>query len=198
MAKKFSELEAKMSPQSQARATAKANFMLQEMALGELRIAQKLTQEKIAERISRKQGGVSRLENQTDMYVSTLGEYVRAVGGDLIIIASFPSGDVRINQFSGSIRNMEPTFERKLGQTNRKIIRRAFAGDALTQRPNRTTRKEVSQLATRRKSTNREVTSKRAASAAGRVLRKKKSSADAKTAAGSALTQRPNRSKKKK
>ena len=40
-----------------------------------------------------------------------------------------------------------------------------------------------------------EVTSKRAASAASRVLRNPKSSKDAKSAAGSALTQRPNKKK---
>lgn len=42
---------------------------------------------------------------------------------------------------------------------------------------------------------NSEVTSKKAASAAGRVLRNPKSSPAAKTAAASALTQRPNRKK---
>ena len=44
---------------------------------------------------------------------------------------------------------------------------------------------------------NREVTSKRAASAASKVLRNPKSSKAAKTAAGSALTQRPNKSSPK-
>ena len=42
---------------------------------------------------------------------------------------------------------------------------------------------------------NTEVTSKRAASAASKVLRNPKSSKAAKTAAASALTQRPNRKK---
>lgn len=45
------------------------------------------------------------------------------------------------------------------------------------------------------KQSNNEVTSKKAASAAGRALRDPKSSKAAKTAAGSALTQRPNRKK---
>lgn len=40
---------------------------------------------------------------------------------------------------------------------------------------------------------NKEVTSKRAASAAAKVLRNPKSSKAAKTAAASALTQRPNK-----
>ncbi|VAW79020.1 hypothetical protein MNBD_GAMMA12-349 [hydrothermal vent metagenome] len=42
---------------------------------------------------------------------------------------------------------------------------------------------------------NSEVTGKKAASAAGRVLRDPKSSKSAKSAAASALTQRPNRKK---
>lgn len=42
---------------------------------------------------------------------------------------------------------------------------------------------------------NSEVTSKKAASAAAKVLRNPKSSKAAKTAAGSALTQRPNKKK---
>lgn len=44
---------------------------------------------------------------------------------------------------------------------------------------------------------NKEVTSAKAASAASKVLRDPKSSPAAKSAAGSALTQRPNNSKKK-
>lgn len=44
---------------------------------------------------------------------------------------------------------------------------------------------------------NSEVTSQKAASAAGRVLRDPKSSKAAKTAAASALTQRPNQKKGK-
>jgi len=46
------------------------------------------------------------------------------------------------------------------------------------------------------KKANNEVTSKKAATAASKVLRDPKSSKAAKTAAGSALTQRPNKSKR--
>lgn len=44
-----------------------------------------------------------------------------------------------------------------------------------------------------KRGSNQEVTSKQAASAASKVLRDPKSSKAAKTAAGSALTQRPNK-----
>jgi len=53
--------------------------------------------------------------------------------------------------------------------------------------------KETTAMARKR---NIEVTSKKAASAASKVLRNPKASKAAKSAAGSALTQRPNRRKK--
>jgi hypothetical protein len=55
----------------------------------------------------------------------------------------------------------------------------------------RSIRKEVSEMAG--KKGNSEVTSKKAASAASKVLRNPNSSKAAKTAAASALTQRPNK-----
>jgi hypothetical protein len=42
---------------------------------------------------------VSRLEQQADMYVSTLRRYLEALGGTLEIVAHFPDRDVRITQF---------------------------------------------------------------------------------------------------
>ena len=42
---------------------------------------------------------VSKIEARADMYVSTLRSYIQAMGGELEIIARFPDGDVRINQF---------------------------------------------------------------------------------------------------
>jgi hypothetical protein len=46
------------------------------------------------------QASVSKIERNTDMYVSTLKHFVMAMGGDLEIKAVFPDGEVRINQFS--------------------------------------------------------------------------------------------------
>lgn len=42
---------------------------------------------------------ISRIEQRTDLYVSTLRHYVEAMGGKLDIVARFPEGDVRISQF---------------------------------------------------------------------------------------------------
>ncbi len=99
MAKSFKKLEEKMSPASRARAEAKAERLLEEMPLYELRNARQLTQEKLAKELHVNQSAVSKLERRADMYVSTLREFVRAMGGELEITARFPEGAVRINQF---------------------------------------------------------------------------------------------------
>lgn len=100
MAKKFRELvAATMSPESRARAEARAQAGLAEMRLQELRRARELSQEDLAGRLDTEQGNVSRLEQQTDMYISTLRRYVEALGGSLEIVARFSDGDVKISQF---------------------------------------------------------------------------------------------------
>jgi hypothetical protein len=45
------------------------------------------------------QAAISKLEHQSDMYVSTLRRFVAALGGELRIVAHFPQGDVVVNQF---------------------------------------------------------------------------------------------------
>src|SRR5882757_3764776 len=57
------------------------------------------TQMSLAELLGIPQGGVSRLERRADMYVSTLRNYIRAMGGELKITAVFPNGAVEISQF---------------------------------------------------------------------------------------------------
>lgn len=105
MAKSFKSLVAKMPLKAQKQAQVKAKKLLreidaQEMALGELRHAKELSQEDLAKFLHVEQPQVSRLEKRTDMYISTLRKYIEAVGGHMEIVASFPEGDVLINQFS--------------------------------------------------------------------------------------------------
>ena len=42
---------------------------------------------------------MSKLEHQSDMYISTLRKFLSAMGGELRIVASFPEGEVVITQF---------------------------------------------------------------------------------------------------
>jgi len=98
MAKSFRVLEQKMSRAARARSEAKARKLLAEMPLAEIRAARQLTQERLARRLRVKQASISKLERRADMYISTLRDFVRAMGGELEITARFPEGDVRISR----------------------------------------------------------------------------------------------------
>ena len=99
MAKNFRNLLAGMSAPSRQRAEMKAEKMLGEMALDELRAARDLTQEHLAELLGVKQSAVSKMERRADMHISTLEKFVRAMGGRLEIRVVFQEGSVRIDQF---------------------------------------------------------------------------------------------------
>jgi transcriptional regulator with XRE-family HTH domain len=100
MAKKFEELLKKMSPESRARSDKEYERLLAEMPLQQLRAARELTQQQMAMLLDVNQSEVSRIEKRTDMYLSTLASYVKAMGGTLEVRALFPQGEaVRINQF---------------------------------------------------------------------------------------------------
>jgi hypothetical protein len=43
---------------------------------------------------------IAKMERRTDMYISTLRSHIEAMGGELEVIAKFPDGVVRINNFS--------------------------------------------------------------------------------------------------
>jgi transcriptional regulator with XRE-family HTH domain len=100
MAKKFKGLRERMSLASQARAKAKTQRIVADMALDELREARKLTQEQLATLFHVKQPAIAKMEKRTDMYLSTLRGVIKAMGGVLEIRAVFPDGEVRINQFT--------------------------------------------------------------------------------------------------
>jgi len=82
-----------------AHVEAEADRHMAEMRLREVRNARDLSQAVLAEALDTDQGNVSRLEQQADMYVSTLRRYLEALGGTLEIVAHFPDRDVRITQF---------------------------------------------------------------------------------------------------
>lgn len=100
MANKFAQLRSRMSPQSQARAETKALAMLAEMPLHELRQARGLSQKMLAEVLHVQQPSIAKMEKRTDMYLSTLRSHIEAMGGQLEVVARFPDGAVKINNFS--------------------------------------------------------------------------------------------------
>ena len=73
--------------------TRAAELIAEEIALKELRKSKRVTQEQLAKRLGGRQVYVSRLEQRTDMKLSTLRDYVTALGGDLQLVVTFPEGD---------------------------------------------------------------------------------------------------------
>jgi DNA-binding XRE family transcriptional regulator len=64
----------------------------EELTLQQLRKAQKLTQESMAETLNIRQGNISKIEKRTDMMLTTLRSYVEAMGGELDLVVRFPDG----------------------------------------------------------------------------------------------------------
>jgi transcriptional regulator with XRE-family HTH domain len=67
-----------------------AEILNEYLTLQELRKAQKLTQKKLAQSLNVNQENISRLEKRSDMMLSTLRDYIEAMGGELNITVSFP------------------------------------------------------------------------------------------------------------
>ena len=99
MARSFNELRAKMTPAQREKSREQAQAMLTEIALQELRHSLGLTQEQVAQALDIKQSSLSKLENQDDMYITTLIRLIHALGGRLKLVASFPDREVLLNQF---------------------------------------------------------------------------------------------------
>jgi len=97
----FRKLTQHFTPEQRARIeVGKARLEQEMMTLRELRQARKLTQEALGETLQVGQPAVAKIEKRTDMYVGNLRRFVRAMGGELEIIARFPEGEVRISNFS--------------------------------------------------------------------------------------------------
>lgn len=80
-----------LSPARRKKVEARAaELIAEEMTLRELRKARKLTQVRIAKKLGITQDSVSRLEQRSDLLLSTLRKTVEAMGGNLSLVAEFP------------------------------------------------------------------------------------------------------------
>ena len=100
MAKKFTQLRASLTQAAREKADGMARQMLAEMPLNELRQARGPSQKMLAEVLHVQQPSIAKIEKRTDMYLSTLRSHIEAMGGELDVIARFPDGSVKINNFT--------------------------------------------------------------------------------------------------
>lgn len=96
----FRELAAKLDQRpdaserrGRARAELNAEIEAYERGLAEVRRARRMTQQQLARALEVSQAQVSRIEHQTDLYLSTLKSYIEALGGELVLAARFEDTD---------------------------------------------------------------------------------------------------------
>ena len=95
----FRELLEAMPAERQRRIEKRFQKSLAAMPLDQLRKAQQMTQLQLAEILGVNQGEISKIEHRSDLCVSTLADYIEAMGGRLEIRAVFKDREVRITQF---------------------------------------------------------------------------------------------------
>ena len=90
-----------------------AELMAEEMTLRELRHARKLTQVRMAKKLGITQDSVSRLEQRSDLLLSTLRKTIEAMGGHLSLVAQFPDREpVRLSGLAADDSEAKPTGRR--------------------------------------------------------------------------------------
>jgi transcriptional regulator with XRE-family HTH domain len=100
MAKAFDDLVKRVtSKKTQAKAARRAQELLGELLLSEVRQLAGKSQQEVAATLGMKQPSLSKLEKQDDMQISTLRKIITALGGELEVLARFPKGTVKIDQF---------------------------------------------------------------------------------------------------
>jgi transcriptional regulator with XRE-family HTH domain len=102
MAIKWNDLKHKSSPEVRANLQQEAHAELDRIGFHKLRQARQQTQVAVAERLKIGQGAVSRMEKQSDFLISTLREYVGALGGELELRVVFPDADFVIETLAPS------------------------------------------------------------------------------------------------
>jgi DNA-binding XRE family transcriptional regulator len=99
VAHRWEDLKHKSSPARRAEIAKRAQQEIRRLSLDQLREARNLTQTNLSQALGVNQAAVSKMEKRTDMYVSTLRSYLKAMGAELQIKAVFPDGEVLIEQF---------------------------------------------------------------------------------------------------
>ncbi|WBM70485.1 helix-turn-helix transcriptional regulator [Buttiauxella sp. WJP83] len=89
----YKKLLAKQSPESQQEIADKIQVLRQEIALSQLREELKMSQTELAQAVGVSQPTIAKMENpENDPRLSTLKRYVAALGGELSIDITLPTG----------------------------------------------------------------------------------------------------------
>jgi DNA-binding XRE family transcriptional regulator len=118
----FEQIMAGLPPARRAKIEAGSKVLIaEERALRHLRQARDLTQQRMAELLHIDQASISKIENRTDMLLSTLRSYVRAMGGQLRLVAEFPDGVAELPSLGEALdTHVRPPKSKAKEQTKRR------------------------------------------------------------------------------
>lgn len=101
-----------MTATRQRKARKLAERGLVEVEIDQLRDIVKMTQTKLAKKLKVTQAAVSRLEGRSDWHLSTLRDFVRALGGEVEVLSRFANRTVRLT-YSSTRRSGRPRIRLK-------------------------------------------------------------------------------------
>jgi transcriptional regulator with XRE-family HTH domain len=120
------EMLAEESEESRARIRLLAQEMRVEMNLRDVRRARKLTQARLSKKLKIGQEGVSRIEKRSDLYLSTLRNYLEGVGGELTLMVKFPDRPpVILTGFGENAESKKAKKKAKITAKSKPAMRRA-------------------------------------------------------------------------
>jgi transcriptional regulator with XRE-family HTH domain len=91
MGKSLDSIMQSLPPERKKRIEKRSQELIEEaLTLQALRKELNLTQEHMADMLEIKQANISKVEQRTDMLISTLRNYIEAMGGSLELIAKLP------------------------------------------------------------------------------------------------------------
>ena len=124
MARTLKDKLAALDPARRAGVEAEADRLHMEyLTLQELRKAREMTQVQLAQTLGIQQATVAKYERQSDLLLSTLASYVRAMGGDLKLMVEFP-GKAPV-ALEGLGDTGDPRRRRRAAQEEREVEARA-------------------------------------------------------------------------
>jgi transcriptional regulator with XRE-family HTH domain len=120
MARSLDEILSELPPDRRASIDARYERLRQDVeSLRQLRRLAGKAQSEIATALKIKQPSVSKIEKQTDMYLSTLRSYVEAIGGELELVVKLPKRPaLRLHHLGEALG--EPTQEPTTGRPRRR------------------------------------------------------------------------------
>jgi len=119
--KRWSELNHKSGPEVREQIKREALEEYDRMGFAAVRKAREQTQVELAERLGINQASVSAIENNSDLLLSTLAKYVRALGGELQLQAVFPEATFNLAPPEMAMLAAAPTRRAKAKRTAKDV-----------------------------------------------------------------------------